>query len=203
MTIPQLHIPDYVMTGMFGIYARRLLIEKITVTGEQITLNNASLMDQGNHQLLVDAATFSCINYGFFKDKNTIYGLSYTIRKKSERYYFTPLKNVDWDSFVPISMLYAKDQNHYYYAEGAKVITEEHLKPLSGYTSDYQDENFPDLKATHTWSSEVAVGQSFVYNRGLKLKYADAATFAQIGPHDYKDKYSCYVKDGLIIKRTV
>ncbi|CAH0289956.1 DKNYY domain-containing protein [Chryseobacterium sp. Bi04] len=200
MTIPQEYTPDNIMTGLYSIYARRLFIEKIVKAEDYIYINGLPIMDKNKNPLIIDIDTFSCISYGFFKDKNAVYGLTYISRKNSEKCYLTVLKDADPDSFEPISMLYAKDKNRYYYAEDARVIAEKDLMLLLSYTTKYQDEEFPDLKATYTWSSYIAIGQNFVYNRGLKLKGADSGTFVQMSQYYYKDKDNFYVKDGRTVK---
>nr|WP_262706893.1 DKNYY domain-containing protein [Taibaiella koreensis] len=188
------------MRGMFGIYARRLLIEKISRTGDHFCIDGEPLLDRQKRTLPIDVDTFGCIGYGFFKDKYTIYGLTYTMTKNTEKYFFTPLKHADLDTFEPISMLYGKDKNGCYFAEGGKTIKENHVRPLIHYTNSYQDENFPHLKATHTWSSDIALGQDFVYNRGMKIKDADAGTFEQIGQYYYRDAHRIYMANGYSIK---
>lgn len=204
MIIPQKYTPDNILTGLYGIYTRRLFIEKILRADGDICINGLPIMDKSKNPLAIDVDTFSCISYGFFKDKNAVYGLTYISSKNSEQYYFTVLKDADPDSFEPISMLYGKDKNryyyYYYYAEDAKVIAETDLMPLSGYTTEHQDKEFPDLKATYTWSSQIAIGQNFVYSRGLKLKGADPSTFIQISQYYYKDKDNFYVKHGKTVK---
>ncbi len=184
------------MTDLFGIYAQELLVNKITRSEDHIVIDGVPIMNKKGERLLIDAATFRCLNHSFFKDNAAIYSLTLLTKKNSEQYFFSALPNTHLASFELISMLYAKDQNYFYYAGQATPINEPNLKMLPAYKYEGQDENFPNLNVTHTWMSEIAVGENYVYYRGKKQAVLDAKSFSAVNRVFYKDNANVYVLKG-------
>ena len=189
-------IPPNVNAGMFSISVRSYLIRNMSILNNQVYYQNNPINDKKGSKVLVDAATFKALSFGFFADKNRAYGLTHIIKSHSATICLTPF-HLDIDSFEVINLDYAKDNFNTYFADGGKIIRGTDYLILKNFTPREALNTVEKLSETEIWQSDFILNNEHVYYRGKLVKQAIPSSFRKLDHYWYKDDESVFLQNGL------
>ncbi len=185
-----------IQPGRFDTY----IYQFIEIKQNQVLYREKPITDKNRKPLPLDAPSFKALCTGYFVDKNGVYGLTNIVKSHSEKFYLTPIQNVDIASFTPINLYYAKDKSNTYFADNGKVIKGTDFAPLYRFIEDEKTQVIR-LSKESIFKSDVVLNDTEVYYRGKLLKDADPKSFCQVGRKWYKDKHHVYFVDAYHITK--
>ena len=191
-------IPKNVNAGMFSIHMRSYFISELKIIDNQVVYQDIFIKDKKGNTVLVDEKSFRAISFGFFADKNQVFGLTQIIKSHSTTIALTPLQ-LDIDSFEVINLDYAKDKNNTYFADGAVVMKGTNYSILDKQTPRGTLNIIQLATATEIWNSDFILNEEHVFYRGKLVEHALPQNFRKLGSYWYKDTESVFFKDGLSI----
>ncbi|MCB0456665.1 MAG: DKNYY domain-containing protein [Flavobacteriaceae bacterium] len=212
MILPLTAFPEGLPT--FGINAE--IIEKMTVVNNELTDNyykdrtgkplNLKIGTRNGSPVFINPDNSEWLSQTFFRNENELFGFSHIIKGASVKMFFTKIKGrVDFTSFEPLGLNFAKDKNKFYYGPGGKVINETslHLYSNDEYKQDaYKDSTEMDnTKELNLWKSKIAITEKAVYWDGQLLKEVEPTTLQRVCYNIYADKYNVYDYDLQKIKK--
>ncbi len=172
-------------------YFNTFIYDLIEIKKTEVLYRGKAITTKKKNILPIDPSTFKALSFGFFADRNYIYGLTLSVRKNSEDFYLTPIPQLDRASFKTLNLYYATDKNNTYFADGGKLIKGIDYKPL--------DKKIPEEKleietanTSEQYKSDFIINATAVYFRGRILKGADPNSFAQMGKYWAKDKHRVF-----------
>ena len=170
----------------------------IEITATQVLFRGSPITNKKKNILPIDAASFSTFGFGFFKDKNWVYGLTLIKKSNSEKFYLTPIKNVDRESFETINQYYAKDKNNTYCSIDGRIIKDTQVRLLDTkiLNKTNQTEAFT---ISEKWRTPFLLTKNEVFYRGKLLKEAQPDTFCKMGSYWLKDAKNVFCKNGYSI----
>lgn len=191
-------IPKNVNAGMFSIHMRSSFISELKIVANQVVYQDIVIKDKKGITVQVDGESFRAISFGFFADKNQVYGLTQIIKSHSTTLALTPFQ-LDIASFEVINLDYAKDKNNTYFADGAIVMKGINYEVLNKKTPHGKLNVIQPFTETELWNSDFVLNDDYVFYRGKLVEHALPQSFRRLGNYWYKDIASVFFKNGLSI----
>lgn len=168
-------------------------------------LTNWCLNDQNGNPIEFDKKDYEWLSPTFIRNKDELYGFSLIEKSKSIKLFLTRIRTkVDFKSFKCIGRFYAKDNNHFYFGPGGRIIKEDYLDLF--FDETYKEEWVklnPELNNSNLislWNSKIAVSGEKIYWKG-RLAKGVHSSLKRITQFYWADNYSVFEYDLQNLKK--